>query len=45
MREEPGFGPKVKRWMACGGYKRGFVEERGAGPELGIFRWEIAGWS
>ena len=45
MREEPGFGAKVKRWMAClmvcGGYKRGFLEERGAGPELGIFKWKL----
>lgn len=50
MREEPGLGTKVKRCMASlkvrGGTPEGeVVEERGAGSELGVSRWETAGWS
>lgn len=46
MREEPGFGAKVKRCVAClgiiGTREGEVVEERGAGPELEVFRWETA---
>lgn len=51
MREEPGLGAKVKRcvgcWKVLWGHTRvgEVVKERGAAAELGISRWETAGWS
>lgn len=47
-REKPGLGTEVRYGLFEGlwGTPQGeAVEERGAGPELGVSRWESAGWS